>query len=492
MGRSKLSWLLDTLIDRLAHLNALLLVSFRPEFAAPWVGRAGVSLLALSRLDHRQSTALAVQVALKRDLPASLLDRIAVQTDGVPLFIEELTKAVLDSAMQPENTVLSVPDTLQASLMARLDRIPTAKQVARVGAVIGVEFSHALLAMVSQLPETELTQGLDALVKAGLTIRRGSPPDATYSFKHVLVQEAVYDSLLRSRRAEIHGAVVAAVEVEPSLAAIEPGLLGAHCVQAGLITKAASYYRTAGERSATAETRAQLERGLQVAANLPEGADRRRLEAELLLALGRILMNTRGPANSEATEVLTRAAAIGRELDDPDVLARALFALGNITMNRGDFRSAQSFGEDLLVLGQVSREPRLMVAARARLGALSYFRGQFAIARDYLSEALELCENGERALLDVAISSAPNVTAGAHLAATFACLGYPSRAIAQAKQTIDAARQLVSSSLLFALAVVARALLTIGDDARCREIERSEAFSSPLPVDYRAPSSAAR
>jgi predicted ATPase len=109
--------------------------------------------------------------------------------------------------------------------MARLDRIPTAKQVARVGAVIGVEFSHALLAMVSQLPETELTQGLDALVKAGLTIRRGSPPDATYSFKHVLVQEAVYDSLLRSRRAEIHGAVVAAVEVEPSLAAIEPGLL---------------------------------------------------------------------------------------------------------------------------------------------------------------------------------------------------------------------------------------------------------------------------
>ena len=120
MGRSKLSWLLDTLIDRLAHLNALLLVSFRPEFAAPWVGRAGVSLLALSRLDHRQSTALAVQVALKRDLPASLLDRIAVQTDGVPLFIEELTKAVLDSAMQPENTVLSVPDAARQLVSSSL------------------------------------------------------------------------------------------------------------------------------------------------------------------------------------------------------------------------------------------------------------------------------------------------------------------------------------------------------------------------------------
>ena len=474
--------LLDRLIDQLPELAVLLVVSFRPEFAAPWIGRAGVSLIALSRLDRRQSAALALEVALANVLPATLLDRIVSQTDGVPLFIEELTRTVLESAMRTDNTVLSVPDTLQASLMARLDKLPVAKQVAQVGAVIGRDFSHALLAAIAQLPEAELTRGLDELVRAGLAVRRGVPPDAAYSFKHMLVQEAVYDSLLRGRRTEIHGAVVEAVETDTSLAIIEPSLLGHHCAQAGLIAKAARYYRIAGERSAersaAAETSAQLERGLHFAGSLPEGPDRHRLEAELLLARGRILMNTNGPADAEASEVLVRAAAVSRKLGDSEALARALFALGNITMNRGDTRTAQSLGEDLLALGEAHGDLRSAVAARARLGALAYFQGHFALARDYQSEALALCEQGERVLLDVAISSAPNVTAAAYLASALACLGYPERAITQARLAVETARRLTSSSQSFALAVAARTLMTIRDYARCRETSEEQVVLS--------------
>jgi class 3 adenylate cyclase/tetratricopeptide (TPR) repeat protein len=465
--------LVDELLDRLTELEVLLVISFRPEFAAPWVGRAGVSLIALSRLGRRQSAALAAQVALAQVLPLTLLERIVVQADGVPLFIEELTRTVLESAGQNDHALLSVPDTLQASLMARLDRLPAAKQVAQVGSVIGREFSHALVAQIAQLPEAQLTQGLDELVQAGLAFRRGVPPEAVYSFKHMLVQEAVYDSLLRGRRTALHGAVVATVEAESSVATIEPGLLGHHCAQAGLLAKAAFYYRIAGERSAersaAVETRAQLERGLHFAGSLPDGPDRHRLESELLLALGRILMNTKGPANAEASAALARAAAISRQLDEPEALARALFALGNITMNRGDSRTAQSLGEDLLALGEACGDSRLTAAARARLGALAYFQGRFEAARDHLSEALALCAQGEPAPLGVAISSAPNVTAAAYLASALACLGYPESATDQARLAVESARQLGSSSLSFALAVTARALLTIRDDALCRK-----------------------
>jgi class 3 adenylate cyclase len=210
--------LLETTLDRLAELPVLLVVSFRPEFTAPWIGRAGVSLIALSRLDRRESAALAARVTLAHVLPAALLDRIVAQTDGVPLFIEELTKAVQETAVQPGGTALAVPDTLQASLMARLDRLPAAKTVAQIGAVIGRSFSYELIAALPELPELALREGLGQLVGSGLAFERGVPPDATYTFKHALVQEAAYDSLLRSRRAALHARVA---EV---LRALEPGI----------------------------------------------------------------------------------------------------------------------------------------------------------------------------------------------------------------------------------------------------------------------------
>ena len=210
------------------------MVSFRPEFIAPWIGRAGVSLIALSRLDPRESAALATRVTLAHALPAALLDRIVAQSDGVPLFIEELTKAVLETAVQPDGATLAVPDTLQASLMARLDRLPAAKTVAQIGSVIGRSFSYELIAELAELPEPALREGLGQLVGSGLAFERGVPPNAGYTFKHALVQDAAYDSLLRSRRAALHARAVEVLRAqELGIEERRPDLLAHHCEQAG-------------------------------------------------------------------------------------------------------------------------------------------------------------------------------------------------------------------------------------------------------------------
>jgi predicted ATPase len=347
--------LLDAVIGLLSELPILLVISFLPEFTAPWIGHAGVTLLTLSRLDRRQAAELTRQVTIKQALPPALFERVVAQTDGVPLFIEELTKVVLEAATQPAGVTLAVPDTLQASLMARLDRLPAAKQVAQIGSVIGRAFSQTLLAAVAQLPEAQLAQSLDELVASGLAIRRGISPDAIYSFKHSLVQEAAYDSLLRSRRAEIHAVIVATVEADPSVATLEPGVLGQHCVQAGLIAMAVNYYRIAGvrlaEQSALVETRLQLERGMALAESLPSGPNRDRIEAELLLAFGRFLMVTKGNADAEAVAILDRAVALCRRANLLETLAPVLYSLGTCAVQRADIPATRTIGEELLALG---------------------------------------------------------------------------------------------------------------------------------------------
>ena len=194
--------LLDKTIALLADLPVLLVVSFRPEFQPPWVGLPLASLVTLRRLTQTQATQLAERIVVERALPAGLLHRIVTQTDGVPLFIEELTKAVLEGAQKSDRTPvpLEVPATLQASLIARLDRLPAARQVAQIGAVIGREFTHALLVAVARMPEAQLANGIDSLVASGLAFRRGIPPNADYTFKHALVRDAASSTLLRSKR----------------------------------------------------------------------------------------------------------------------------------------------------------------------------------------------------------------------------------------------------------------------------------------------------
>jgi class 3 adenylate cyclase/tetratricopeptide (TPR) repeat protein len=468
--------LLDRLVNALPDLPILLIVSYRPEFSPPWAGQANTTLIALSRLNRRDATQLATQVMIGHGLRAMMIERIVTQSDGVPLFIEELTKSVLENV---ENIAIGrslppVPETLQTLLTARLDRLPAAKRVAQVGAAIGREFSRLLLSAVLPIDEEQLAVGLEELVASGLASRRGEHPDIVYTFKHALVQGAIYDGLLRRRRAEIHARIVAVAESDTSLGISESGLLGYHCAQAGLLAKAASYYRIAGgrsaERAAVAETRIYLERGLQLAEHLTEGPDRHRLEAELLIALGRILMATKGPNDPEASLAFRRAAAVCRELHSPQMLARALYSLAITAETRADLRVAQTIGKELLGLAEESGDLGIAIAAHVRLGIVEYYRGHFIAARDHLQEALTLCSTSEQ-LHDSAIAANPDAVAEVHLSATFAHLGCVEQAIACGKSAIQKAKESGVSSPAHALVLSVwwRTLEVLRNEEQCAE-----------------------
>ncbi len=282
--------LLDAVINQVAGLPVLLVVSFRPDFSARWFGRPGVSLTTLSQLDRRDATALARQVVANHFLPLALLNRIVLQADGVPLFIEELTKTVLASAAFVERrgvaNPLAVPSTLQAALTARLDRLPAAKQVAQMGAVIGREFHHDLLLAISSLPKQFLEQGLENLVASGLAVCRGTPPHATYAFRHALLRDAAYEMLLRGPKRELHARIAAVLEERfPDVVEQDPVVLAQHYTQAGTAERAIAYWIKAGRksmaRSATIEAAAQFRHGLDLLPELPDGSLRWRMELEL-------------------------------------------------------------------------------------------------------------------------------------------------------------------------------------------------------------------
>jgi predicted ATPase len=245
----------------------------RPEFTPQWSGQPHVSTLILTRLGRRDGASMVELVVGSKTLPAEVSAQIVAKTDGVPLFVEELTKAVLESGLLSDAgdryelagplPPLAIPAPLQESLLARLDRLAPVKEVAQIGAVIGREFSHGLLAAVSSLPEEQLYDALDQLVTTELVFRRGTPPDATYTFKHALVQDAAYSTLLKSRRQQLHARVTEGLEGRfPEVADTQPEVLAQHCTAAGLIEKAVGYWHKAGQlainRSAVAEGAAQL------------------------------------------------------------------------------------------------------------------------------------------------------------------------------------------------------------------------------------------
>jgi predicted ATPase len=253
--------LLDLTIERVRSLPVLLIVAFRPEFQPPWTGQPQVTMLALNRLDRRDRAALVAQIAGDKALPDEVVDQIVDRTDGVPLFVEELTKSVLESGVP----LVGIPTTLHDSLMARLDRLESVRRVAQTGAAIGREFSYQLLHAVSRLPKDELQAALTRLVAAELVFQRGTPPDAVYAFKHALVQDAAHGSLLHSSRQQLHAQIAEALEtLSPELLKSQPELLAQHYAEAGLVEKSVAYWGKAGRRSAArsamAEAAAQFQK----------------------------------------------------------------------------------------------------------------------------------------------------------------------------------------------------------------------------------------
>jgi class 3 adenylate cyclase/tetratricopeptide (TPR) repeat protein len=437
--------LLDRLVSRITGRRILLVISFRPDFSPSWVGHAGVSLMTLTRLDRRQSTALALQVAEGFALPQAVLEHIVARTDGVPLFIEEMTKAILETASNGSSTGLSVPSTLHALLMARLDRLGlAAKDIAQTGAAIGREFGFGLLASVTDLPEPQLHEALDRLATAGLLFVRGTPPQSNYIFKHALVQDAAYGTLLRSRRQRLHTRIAVSLEDRfPEIVRAQPTLLAQHCAEAGLSEKAVVYSLKAGEqalaRSAMTEAVAQLRRGLSVLASLPDGPWRQRQELDLQSALCSALCATKGLAAADVGETLGRARVLAEQLDRVEYLPPLLDGQWGFHFGRSEHRLALSLAGQIEKIGVARNDVPIQLLGRFNLGISHFVLGEFIAARALLERCLGFGGPALRAIGETLHSDQYPITLG-QLALTLAHLGYIDQARSRMREGLSEVR----------------------------------------------------
>ena len=399
-------------VDRIKALSVLLIVTFRPEFNAPWAGRSHVASVALNRLGERETAAIITHLVGNKQLPADVMAEIVERTDGIPLFVEEMTKAVLEAESDGEarrtaagvpSPAMAVPASLHASLMARLDRLGPAKDVAQIGAVIGREFSHALLAAVVRKPEAELGSALDRLIDAGLLFRQGVPPHATYLFKHALVQDAAYGTLLREPRRALHARIAETLESQfAEIAENQPELLARHYTEAGLIEKAVSFWRTAGQRSlarsALLEGAEQLKRALDQIATLPATPDLHGEEIKLHVAFANALALTGNFVDGK--EHYDRALAIYDPAEHRPLTTRSgrdvgvslLSSRASCLWNLGYHAASLDDGERAVKNARETGQATTLLYALQQAGFLYILCGNYAAAIAQVDELIALAD----------------------------------------------------------------------------------------------------
>ena len=477
--------LLDLTVERVRSLQVLLIVTFRPEFQPPWIGQPQVSMVALNRLDRQDRTVLVAQIAGGKTLPDEVVGQIVDRADGVPLFVEELTKNVLESGLlreEPDRYVLdgvlapfAIPTSLHDSLMARLDRLASVRLVAQIGAAIGREFPYALLRAVSRLPEDELLAALDRLVASELAFQRGTPPDAVYSFKHALVQDAAHSSLLRGSRQQLHAQIAEALETQsPELMDSQPELFAQHYAEAGLVEKSATFWGKAGHgsaaRSAMAEAAAQFQKGLDQLARLPDDRERQRQELDMRTALGAALLAVKGMAAPETGHAYARSRELWERLGSPPEFLRIPYGQSLYHANRGEFDQALRLAEDLLRLSRQRNDSAGLVLGHLSSGRSLLMVGAFASCRSHLEEGLVLYDPISHRSLAHLAGIHPHVNSQALLAVVLFCLGFPDQALAQSNAAIAEARRLAHPlSLAVTLGVGSILLSLVGDDAALGE-----------------------
>jgi class 3 adenylate cyclase/predicted ATPase len=471
--------LLDLIIERVRSLPVLLVVTFRPEFEPAWTGQPRVSVLALNRLDERDRTALVLQIAGGKALPDEVVNQIVNRTDGVPLFVEELTKSILESGLLREEVdcyvldgalpSFAIPTSLHDSLMARLGRLASVRHVAQIGAAIGREFSYALLQTVSHLSQDELQAALTRLVAAELVFQRGTPPDAVYVFKHALVQDAAHGSLLRNARQRLHAQIAEALETHsPELMGSQPELFALHYAEAGLVEKSIQYWAWAGRRSATrsamAEAAAQLQKGLDQLALLPDNRQRQQQELEFWSALGAALRFVKGQATREMGNAFARARELWEQLGSPSEFLHIPYGQSFYHIYRGELDLAQRLDEDLLRLSRQRNDTAGLVLGHASAGRTLMYAGRLAAARSHLEEVLALYDPVSHASLGQQSGSHPRVGARGQLGIALFCLGFPDQALAQSDAAIVEALELAHApSLAASVAMSARLVCLTGD-----------------------------
>ncbi|MGI9334430.1 MAG: adenylate/guanylate cyclase domain-containing protein [Gammaproteobacteria bacterium] len=396
---------LSVLIDSLAEATVLALITHRPEFEAPWRGRGHLTTHSLARLAKRQAAQMVSDVNQGRQLPDRLLREIVEKTDGVPLFVEELTKAVLEARLHVEPAAgaemldsrpeLAIPSTLQDSLVARLDRLAEVKYVAQVASAIGREFSYELLAALEPLQGSQLDDALVELEQAQLIRRQGSVPEATYMFKHALVQDAAYASLLKRNREQLHAQLATLLETQfPETAMRQPELLAHHFDAAGLIARAIGYWQQAAglaiERSAYREALAHLNAALQRMETVPAASRDRAQELALQIARGGALLPTLGYRAPETEAAFARAGVLGRELGDDRQCFAALRGLHGVYFARADIGAAIEVAEECLALAERRPEHQSRSVAHRLLGQTLLMRGALDDATGHLEQAQRL------------------------------------------------------------------------------------------------------
>jgi class 3 adenylate cyclase/tetratricopeptide (TPR) repeat protein len=442
---------LDRAVERARQLPMMIVITFRPEFTAPWVGQAHVTSMGLSRLAQRETAVLVDRVTGGKALPAEILDQIVERTDGIPLFVEELTKTLLEGSLLREGETsytltgplppLAIPSSLQASLLARLDRLMPVKEVAQIGAALGREFSYELLAAVARHSEAELREALDQLTESGLVFRRGNPPHATFMFKHALVQDAAYSTLLRGQRQKLHARIGKVLEEQfPEINETQPEIVAHHYTEGGVIDRAIEYWHKAGQRdyrrSAVFEAIRHLTRGITLIPLQPAGRERDRRELSLSLLLGRATWAS-GGRRSEALQLLSRAYDLldaNATLDDEMAVNLGLW---QVQVHRGELVICRELSRQALSLVDRNQTAEMFGTVHHRLGVTLLWMGIFGEASTHLTHAREYFASMRNNAL---VTLTPRANVLSMHGVTLWALGYPDRAVAMLAEGLADAR----------------------------------------------------
>ena len=446
-----LHWCDPSSLELLGHLVAqspaarvLVLATARPEFSPPWPAGEHLTTLPLARLSERETRDM-VRTLASVALPVATLDALVARADGVPLYVEELTRSVVEPGTA--RSVEAIPATLADSLMGRLDRLSATKEVAQRAAVLGREFSYPLLAAVAGLEEAALRHGLARLVEAEIVFARGEPPEATYTFKHALLQEAAYGSLLKRTRQQLHARIAQVLEERfPERVASEPEVVARHYDQAGLATPAITYYQRAGERAtqrwANEEAIGHLRRALALVATLPETRERQQQELGLQMAIGAPLSAARGWSNPDYEGVFVRARELVAQIGEVPELPRVLEGMGAAYLMKGDLTTAVEIGNEALAAAERTGEAFDLLLGHISLGTALAYQGHFTQGLEHLEQAIALYDPGAHAAFAYALGFDRGAAAHAHAASCHVYLGHLDRALALSEQGVALARRL--------------------------------------------------
>jgi tetratricopeptide (TPR) repeat protein len=435
---------LDLLIGRIGSVPLLVVLTHRPEFQNRWASHGHVTGLNLSKLTRAQSSAMVSKVANEKALPADLLEKLLAKTEGVPLFVEELTKSILESGelkvvddhyeYSSATRTITLPETLRDSLMARLDRVTAVKEIAQTGSAIGREFSYELIQAVAPLNKTALDDALQKLTDSGLAFRRGTPPEATYTFKHALVQDAAYDSLLKSRRQDLHNRIARAIEERfPSIKTSEPEVLAHHLTAAGLTEAAIPVWQRAGalalKRMAVTEAISHLDRGLELILTLPRSSQRDTSELELRIVLGTAWMVLKGWPAQELWSALHPALALAKSLKRNDALLPVLWGLWCNIHTQGRRSNALDWAKEMLGTGESSDDSDILMLGHLAAMCSYFHTGDLIKSREHADQVLALYDYEKHYHLADILNHDLKTFAGVWTAHSTWMLGYPDQAL---------------------------------------------------------------